>query len=46
MIDNVDGVEVAKETNNKIIICVIYCYLLVVGVGVKTIVVRVGATNE
>ena len=45
MIDNVDGVEVAKETNNKIIICVIYCSLLVAGVGVKTIEVGVAASN-
>ena len=45
MIDNVDGVEVAKETNNKIIICVICCSLLVVGVGVKTIEVGVEASN-
>ena len=37
MIDNVDVVEVAKETNNKIIVCVTCCSLLVVGVGVKTI---------
>ena len=45
MIDNVDGVEVAKETNNKIIIFVICCSLLVVGVGVKTIEVGVGVSN-
>ena len=46
MIDNVDGVEVAKETNKKIIICVIWCSLLVVGVGVKTIEVGVGVTTR
>ena len=44
MIDNVDEVEVAKETNNKIIICVVWCSLLVAGVGVKTIEVGVGVT--
>ena len=46
MIDNVDVVEVAKETNNKIIVCVICWSLLVVGVGVKTIEVGLGVTNE
>ena len=45
MIDNVDGVEVAKETNNRIIICVIWCSLLVVGVRVKTIEVGVETTT-
>ena len=45
MIDNVDVVEVTKETNNKIIVCVICCSLLVVGVGVKTIKVGLGVTN-
>ena len=45
MIDNVDVVEVTKDINNKIIVCVTCCSLLVVGVGVKTIDVEIGATN-
>ena len=36
--------QVVKETNDKIIVCVMCCSLLVVGVGVKTIEVRIGPT--